>query len=235
MWQKHEGLQFFPQTMFCNLLRSNHRFFPLYLGYKTATLGTILKRTLVNNWVHSGNKVGRIRMMVVKINHWLMSLEEAFDKNLQVTVAGKISKTEIVFGVGREAAALVGGVMMMGKGIVTVAESGAGTSLGGGVEIVTIATEVKMEGEMARDIVIGRREVGNLTSTEIEGTMTIGIMMIGNTRSWQQDTEIVMTGNTEIVTTGNTEIATTGTGDEIELMTEITIEDENIETSIGMM
>jgi hypothetical protein len=165
-----------------------------------------------------------------------MSLEEAFDKNLQVTVAGKIRKTEIVFEVGREAAVLVGGVMMTGKGIVTVAESGAGTSLGGGVEIVTIATEVKMEGEMARDIVIGRREVGNLTSTEIEGTMTIGIMMIGNTEIVTTgNTEIVTTGNTEIVTTGNTEIATTGTGDEIELMTEITIEDENIETSIGMM
>ena len=124
----------------------------------------------------------------------------------------KIGRTKRVLGVEREAVALVGGVTMTGrKGTITVAEIGAGTNLGGGVEIVTMAAAVKIGGGMERDTVTGRREVGSLTGTVIEETMTIGT-----------------------VTRGITEIARRETGEETDMMTETTTEDETTETDIEM-
>ena len=137
---------------------------------------------------------------------------ETFNKKLQTIGMAKIGRTKRVLGVEREAVALVGGVTMTGrKGTITVAEIGAGTNLGGGVEIVTMAAAVKIGGGMERDIVTGRREVGSLTGTTIEGTMTIGT-----------------------VTRGITEIVRRETGEETDMMTETTTEDETTETDIEM-
>jgi hypothetical protein len=142
----------------------------------------------------------------------MTSLDETFNKKLQTIGMAKIGRTKRVLGVEREAVALVGGVTMTGrKRTITVAEIGAGTNLGGGVEIVTMAAAVKIGGGMERDIVTGRRVVGSLTGTTIEGTMTIGT-----------------------VTRGITEIVRRETGEETDMMTETTTEDETTETDIEM-
>ena len=155
--------------------------------------------------------------MGVVDHHW-MSMEEILEGNLAMGVV-TIGVTRRVLGSGRGAEALVRGVTMMGTGTVATPRIEAGMNPGGVVKIVTIAMGVKMEGGLERDIVIGPPEVGNLTGTEIEGTMIIEIGMI---------IEIVTVAGT----IKNTMI---GTGDETDMTTEMMTGDETIGTNIEMM
>ena len=141
-----------------------------------------------------------------------MRLDEILEENLQAMGATKAGKSKRVLGIGREAAVHVHGVTRKQTEIVAVATTVVGMTRGGVVEIVTIVMAVRMEGGLERGIVTGPPEVGNLTGIVIGETMIIAI-----------------------VTAGIIKIVTTGTGDEIDMMTEMTTEEGNIEINIEMM
>ena len=155
-----------------------------------------------------------------------------------------LPQTGKVYGEGREVGVPVGGETMIWKEIVTVRETGAEMNLEGGVGIVTMATVVMTAGEMGRGIVIGRREVGNLIATETGGTMIIEIVTTEIIEIVTREiieiemteiTQIETTEITGIVTTEITEIVMRETGEETDMMTEMTTEGVIIETDPNMM
>ena len=155
--------------------------------------------------------------MMVETNQCWMSLDEIFEESLLIMGATKAGKTKRVFGIEREAAAHVHGVMKRKTEIVAAATTVVGMTRGGVVEIVTIVMAVRMEGGLERGIVIGPPEIGNLIDIVIGETMI-----------------------TAIVTAEIIKIATTETGDETDMMTEMTKEEgttginiETMRTDIG--
>ena len=156
----------------------------------------------------------------------------------------RLLQTGKVYGEEKEVGVPVGGETMTWKEIVTVRETGAEMNLEGGVVMVTMTTVVMTVGEMGRGIVIGRREVGNPIAIETGGTMIIEIVTTeiieivkGEITEivTKEITEIVTKEITEIVTKEITEIVTRETGEETDMMTEMTTEGAIIETDPNMM